>query len=427
MKKIIIILGFSLFLNFANSNNEQFYFPDSKMGKFAKEWFNFMNSESAEYLLKYDKKREWEGHLSLIKKVSVKVGGIVPYLISYETSDFISIYSKETNGSWVIVNLGLNGNNEINASGIKKTFKPVDYSLRKNLMPNEIKAIVQDISYQLGKNYVVKKSRTSFSKKLMELLVVGKYDSITQGDLLAEMLTNDLMSISNDKHLQIIPPSRIFEVKSRFGNTTEKEGPTTKNEETKDISNIGGSILDNNIGYITLERFVHSQTTLQNTEKAFAKVADTKAIIIDLRNSGGGDGLAVANLLSYFFEKNELNVVYPDLDKIPSPKDLMLKSKLLEKPLYVLTSSKTISAGESFVYFLKNKKRATIIGEKTAGAGYRVDVFELSNGFNFVNSIYSSFDVENGEGWQGSGITPDLVTTKSKSMDLAITRILNKQ
>ena len=38
------------------------------------------------------------------------------------------------------------------------------------------------------------------------------------------------------------------------------------------------------------------------------------------------------------------------------------------KDIYVLTSDYTISGGEEFAYDLKNLKRATIVGETTAGA-----------------------------------------------------------
>ncbi|WP_299114158.1 S41 family peptidase [uncultured Winogradskyella sp.] len=436
MKKVIILI-IVIILNSAcnkfNGNSElNFEFPKSKMGEFAKDWFSYINSRNDNYLLTYDKNKEWEDHLSMIKDISSRVDGITPYLISYETEDFISIYSKEKKGSWIKVNLGLNSVNEITAAGLKKTYKPIDYDLRKKLTIKEVKEIIADVSENLRTNYVIEKSRSILANEIDQFMANGRYNSINQGDLLADVLTKDLINISNDKHLQIIPPSRILEVESRFGITKDElDFNLPLGDETLKLSNISAKVLENNIGYIKLERFVSNLKTINDTKDAFSTLLDTKAVIIDIRYSSGGDGLAVADLLSYFFKKNELIATLAELGEISYPENNTkidnLKSKFLKKPLYVLTSSKTISAGEAFVYLLKAKKRALIIGEKTAGAGFRVDAFKLSNGFYFVNSIYTSFDIENGEGWQGSGVLPDINLDKAKSLDEAISIILNKE
>ena len=433
MKKIILFIGGLILGSACNNSNHSlnFEFPKSKMGEFAADWFAYINSKSNGYLLEYDKDREWEDHMAMIKNISGQLDGITPYLISYETEDFISVYAKEKKGSWVKANLGLNRANEITTAGLRKTFRPIDYRLRDRLTINEVKEIVAHVSENLRTKYVIEGSRTFLADEMDRLMGQGKYNAITQGDLLAEVLTQDLIGISNDKHLQIIPPGRISEVESRFGTkTTVNEGtplaPTTE-EATWDRPNISASVLENNIGYVALERFASDERTIDDTRSVFLKLLDTRAIIIDLRHSGGGDGLAVADLLSYFLKKKELSATFPEWDDISGSKSdagtTNLKSKYLGKPLYILTSSKTISAGEAFVYFLKSKQRALVIGEKTAGAGFGVDAFEVSNGFYFVNSIYTSFDIEKGEGWQGSGISPDIVVESRKALDVAISKI----
>jgi C-terminal processing protease CtpA/Prc len=74
------------------------------------------------------------------------------------------------------------------------------------------------------------------------------------------------------------------------------------------------------------------------------------------------------------------------------------------------------------VYFLKKQSRATIVGEITGG-GYRVDAFKLPYNFYFVNSIYTSFDTDKGEGWQGTGIKPDILTTSKDAFDKVLSII----
>jgi C-terminal processing protease CtpA/Prc len=45
-------------------------------------------------------------------------------------------------------------------------------------------------------------------------------------------------------------------------------------------------------------------------------------------------------------------------------------SRLADKPIFVLTSSRTFSGAEHFAYNLKALKRATIVGETTSGASH---------------------------------------------------------
>ncbi len=423
---------FSAYSKAQNTENLDFEFPKNRMGQFAKVWFTFINTGIRNEIKVYDNEDEWAEFLSTLSNHSQRVKGITPMLISYVTNNFISIYSKQNNGSWVKVNLGLNASNQITAMGIKKSVKPVAYNLSTNLNKQQVQEIVKDISNKLRHNYVVKKLRVGYSDALTELLNSGKYDSITQGDLLADMLTRDLIKLSADKHLQVIPPSNIKEVIKRFGSDDQNMQANLKTTHKTSLEEgeekiISSKITEQNIGYIRLSRFVDNESVTSKTRKIFSTLKDTKAIIIDLRYSGGGDARAVNDLLSYFFKKEEFKDLISDShdsDQINnSAFENELSNTFYQKPLYILTSKKTFSAGEAFVYFLKKQNRATIVGEVTGGGGYRVDAFKLPYDFYFVNSIYTSFDTEKGEGWQGTGIKPDIVTTSKDAFDKVLSII----
>ena len=51
------------------------------------------------------------------------------------------------------------------------------------------------------------------------------------------------------------------------------------------------------------------------------------------------------------------------------------------KPVYVLTSSRMISAGEQFAYDLKMLERATLVGETTAGGGHAANLQAIGDNF----------------------------------------------
>ncbi len=146
--------------------------------------------------------------------------------------------------------------------------------------------------------------------------------------------------------------------------------------------------------------------------------------------SGGGDGEAARSFLSYFFSAPVLLHGCPDILDGPGaaewtrPNDL---SKTLSTvPLYVLTSTKTLSAAEAVVYQLKRNQRATIVGETTAGAGNRVDVFGLAYDFYFVNSIGNPYNTPENSDWEGSGIQSNIKVSShdafERTMSLISTR-----
>lgn len=415
-----------------NTDQSEYIFPDSRMGHFAKSWYETINTGNKQLLKEHTSDPEWSDFFETLMALSNKVGGINPVIIAYETEDYISIYSKENSGSWVKVNLGLSADNVITAMGIRKTVEPIDYDMRLALNTQQSRQIVKTVADEINRGYVVEKYRSKYSGELLKRMNLGEYDDITQGDLLADELTTDLREISNDKHLEVIPPSRINEVQKRFGisdegtisgNMSNSHRDISGDVEVENVKSINSKKLDNNIGYISLERFVYNAGVVERTRSIFNELKECKAVIVDLRYSGGGDGEAVYDLLSYFFENRESITENPEssIEEVTSPN--ALSDKFSKKPLYVLTSAMTISAGEAFAYFLKQKKRATIIGVQTAGAGYLVDAFEIAHGFYLVNSIASRYDAEKGEGWEGKGITPDIEIPTKDALNKALSLI----
>lgn len=419
---ILISLSWNTSIIAQERLEHNFEFPETEMGAFAKAWFKAANSAKPDLLTDYNLKEDgWEDYFKSITALVKRVGGISPKMLSYQTDRSISIYTLETSGQWVLVNLGLDAKNSITAMGIKKSFMPNNYGLENGISPAQVHELIKAIGREFRKNYVVKERRTDLEQFLLNKLDSGKYDAISQCDLLAITLSKDLVSFANDKHLQIIPPSRLSEVKVRFGaedaeEIAEEGVHLASNEQLEERLPISGEILENGVGYIQLERFVDSKRVIRETDRIMEELKATKAVIIDLRQSGGGDGAAVNNLLSYFFARGEA------LDQGKAfQKSLSMMYK--DKPLYVLTSKRSISAAEGFAYFLQQRKRATLIGQTTAGAGYLVDAYQLPFDFYLVNSIATNFDLSKREGWQGRGVKPDIETSRGKALEKALSLI----
>ena len=94
-------------------------------------------------------------------------------------------------------------------------------------------------------------------------------------------------------------------------------------------------------------------------------------LIIDLRNCSGGYASMNGYFATFFFAEatklydmefrgDNFTERYRTMDYLP-------EKKLVDTPLYILTSAYTFSGAEALAYRFQNLKRATIVGEVTAG------------------------------------------------------------
>ena len=175
------------------------------------------------------------------------------------------------------------------------------------------------------------------------------------------------------------------------------------------------------IGYIRLIGFPDGQACRETIEKKMAALNDAAALIIDLRANGGGMGDSALQIAGYFF--NQPTFLYDPRTASPVPTHTaspVAGNKLVDKPVYVLTSSRTQSAAEYFVYNLKMLKRITIVGERTAGhqhsgAFRRIDD-HFGMGIQETPAPDNPFPVK---GWEVIGVEPDVKVPSAEALDAA--------
>ncbi|HEY1272677.1 MAG TPA: S41 family peptidase, partial [Terriglobales bacterium] len=126
-------------------------------------------------------------------------------------------------------------------------------------------------------------------------------------------------------------------------------------------------ILPHNIGYLKLNAFPDVSVCQATAAAAMAELNDADALIFDLRDNRGGFPGMVSLIAAYLFDHPEYmycpleNTTAESWTHSPVP-----GNKLAHKPVYILTSPRTISAAEEFAYDLKMLKRATLVGQTTA-------------------------------------------------------------
>ncbi|HEX7705644.1 MAG TPA: S41 family peptidase, partial [Thermoanaerobaculia bacterium] len=182
--------------------------------------------------------------------------------------------------------------------------------------------------------------------------------------------------------------------------------------------------LQGNVGYIDIRGFMSPEAGAETGTAAMNFIANSDALIVDLRKNGGGEPAMIAYLTSYLFDvPTHLNDIYTEQTKttqnwwtlphVPGPK---FGGK---KPIFVLTSNYTFSGGEEFAYNLKNLKRATIIGETTGGGAHPVRPFKVSNRFAVGVPFARAISPITKTNWEGTGVAPDIAMPADQAFDHA--------
>ncbi|WP_427914901.1 S41 family peptidase [Ramlibacter sp. MMS24-I3-19] len=240
----------------------------------------------------------------------------------------------------------------------------------------------------------------------------------------AQELTGELQAVAHDKHLWVYYSEAVLPQRTVAEPTDEEEATLRDQAQRSNYGVVRAEHLAGNIGYIDLRAFAPLPWAAETLAASMTLVANADALIVDLRNNGGGDPSTVAFLSSYFFEtRTHLIDIYSregdrteqfyTLDWIPGRRFGQ------KKPVYLLTSSRTFSGAEEFSYNLKNLKRATIVGETTGGGANPGDVYPLNAHFQiFVPTGHAASPITH-TNWEGTGVLPDVRAKAEDALDVA--------
>lgn len=284
--------------------------------------------------------------------------------------------------------------------------------------------VVEDVCRLLKEYYVFPDTAAKYVSYLMKQQKAGAYKRTNDPTVFSDLINRDLNSVHKDGHLQTqYNPSFADQLMKPVDNSVVEEDPFKKIR----AANFGLTkveILNGNIGYLNLSRFWADDVYGKETVRAALKfLSNSNAIIIDLRNCGGGSPKTVSLICGYFLkEKTHLNDSYDRAANFTTEywttPDTSLKS-LFEIPLYVLTSNGTFSASEEFCYDLQVLKRAKIVGEKTGGGAHNTFEQPVKHGFVIYIPYGRAINPITKTNWEGVGITPDISSLASKALEAA--------
>jgi hypothetical protein len=291
---------------------------------------------------------------------------------------------------------------------------------------------------QIEKDFVFPDVAKRYAAALRTKLAAGGYDGLTDADAFAKAVTADLQAVAPDGHLAMFPPGGP---RPQPASGSRQPGAAAYPPLMEQAGWIAPGI-----AYIRFNAFMGEPETLKAFRDFLDSHAGAKALIIDARTHRGGGLDEMDVLFPRIFDKPTVAMVmdtrasvaaqagplpFRSLVKVDAPAEFfraehrvtpaMPASPWTQTRIYYLTSPRTASAAEHLASTFKGTKRATLIGQTTAGAGHYGGQAPLPGGYSAFIPFGRSY-FPGGEGWEGTGVKPDVEVAPERALVEALTR-----
>lgn len=183
------------------------------------------------------------------------------------------------------------------------------------------------------------------------------------------------------------------------------------------------TVLKGNFGYLTLNSF-NDTGVVRIFDSLFAQISKTDALVIDIRNNGGGNGqngfeiLGCLTKQAFYTGKTAIRKYMPVGRAWNNPETIDIsgwdwkpyKEQLYAKPVVLLTGAATYSAAEDFTSAFRSINRGKVFGQPTGGSTGQPVSFNLPGGGG--GRVCAKRDyLWDGTEFVGIGIAPDVLVT----------------
>jgi carboxyl-terminal processing protease len=187
--------------------------------------------------------------------------------------------------------------------------------------------------------------------------------------------------------------------------------------------NLHYGILAENIGYIHFAAFdMPVKFYEQQMNTIMTALKNTKGIIVDIRNHGGGDDMVSRYVAGWFAQERKLFMTVRKRNgtahnDFTAPEYWYVEKQdnyQYTKPVRMLTTRWTASAGETFTWAMNTQSQIKQMGDTTAGGFTDVISRELPNGWLYFVGV-GDYRNANGQSEEGKGVAPATYIINTKS------------
>lgn len=286
--------------------------------------------------------------------------------------------------------------------------------------------VVDRIAVLLDSLYVFPDVARRTGDSLRARLARGVYDGYANGMTFSRRLNGDLRELTRDQHLELLFSASPFPPAPPAGQASPAPSAEVRERVRREAaeSNCGFQRverIEGNVGYLKFAAFEDPDLCGETAAAALTFLAGTRALVIDLRENGGGTPGMVALIASYLFDRrthlNDLWTRHSGRTEEFWTRDSVAGRRFGgTKPVYVLTSARTFSGAEEFAYDLQALGRATIVGEPTGGGAHPVRLRRIDDHFAVGVPHARAINPITRTNWEGAGVAPDVKVPASDAL-----------
>jgi hypothetical protein len=286
-------------------------------------------------------------------------------------------------------------------------------------------AVIAKTVDALRNRYIFPDTAEKAAAKLESQLASGAYKELGTPRAFADKLTTDLYEVTKDKHLRVSAPGQP---------PAPDAGPAPATPPRSDGGVVRADKLAGDVGYVEVMGFPPLEVFKPAIERAMAPLAGSKPIILDLRRNNGGSADGDSYLGSFFCDPSKTVALNSIVSRRPNTTEFSTQAftaaktntSLFGKPLYVLISARTFSAGEAVAYDLQALKLATFVGENTGGGANPGGTMPVGSQLAiFIPSGRAENPITH-TNWEGVGVKPDIAVPAADALKVALEKLGQK-
>ena len=282
--------------------------------------------------------------------------------------------------------------------------------------------LASKIADLLRSEYVFPNVAAEISTVVTRKAETGAYDGLTNDTELAQVLTDDIRTVNNDKHLKVAPT-----IPSRRDTSQQQLERRLKLMREHNFGFKTIKMLASRVGYLEIDAFI--DTAIEGAGEAAVNAMEVLSgadyLIFDLRENSGGSPTMIqllstylfsgdpVHLNSFYFRKKDTYKQFWTLPFVPGKRKPV-------GPVYVLISNVTFSGAEEFAYNLQVLKRATIVGATSGGGANPGDFLPLTESLDIFIPHGRAVNPITKTNWEGKGVVPDIACDPDKALQVAV-------
>lgn len=406
--------------------------PTTPAGAALREWLDAFNRADSARLAAFVRRYETEAPVENLLDFRRQTGGFNLLSIERNEPRRIEFFVRERGGSTTAV-----GEFALPATGDRPIVGPRLQALGPNMPVSAMRIdaatrarVVNRAAALLDSFYVFPEVARRMGDSARARLARGAYDRDDSGIAFARHLTEAFSAVAHDKHLNVRFSARTLPAPppDNAGPTTPPPDEVTRRKRESEEGNCSFEKVERlagNVGYLNFDGFDDAELCAPTVAAAMTFLAGTRALIIDLRQNGGGSPGMVALVSSYLFDgRTHLNDLWTRSTN--ATEEFWTRDSVAgrrfggTKPVFVLTSARTFSGAEEFAYNLKTLKRATIVGETTGGGAHPVRGRRVDEHFMIGVPFARAINPITKTSWEGVGVEPDVKASAGDALGVAL-------